>query len=502
MNKIQDVLDLDPKDNPTWPPGINRHIMIQTVKSDKSSGKTYIGKVLKILQNNVGVIIYLNKGLTCDDTDIANEVKQYIKTTADPTKFMIIVKTHGWRYVEDINIKDTNGEKLYDDVHSGEPTLSNRYYSKAVDDPNTNVPLSKLLESQDLDDFAFLSGVNKDTDCHNKMPTDLMINETTYTINIEDHIPSKVKAYRQDILDKLDHSKIQDILIVDQAMIMQFVECKNALKKEALKIIQYLEEALYLEGPNAEKNSEKLYDSCRFVYYNGYVHIFRTGIPLKEIITHELLNDTTDDPKLKILGPNEYGIPIRHNILKYILFQNEIQRSLNIDQKLLLEAELVLSQEYIIALTPEPRYQMWCVIHLIKLWYGDIDLQNNIRKIKMIVNQYRTRSDKKYNIQNGIRFSIGVYPRYGKESASIVLRKLMYYFSIYFQAIGWRNNPPSYFKIVNDLISYTNCDQSLKLYYRRIANENNQSNNVFSNNYTLMHNPGYNTDILEQYVPL
>jgi len=230
------------------------------------------------------------------------------------------------------------------------------------------------------------------------------------------------------------------------------------------------------------------------------LHIFRTEIPLKEILTDDLLDDKDpDNPKLKILGNREYGEPIRHNALKFILFQNELQKNMIVDQQLLTEAELILSQEYIIALTPEPRYRLWCVIRLIKLWYADECLQNNVRKIKLLINQYRAQSNQQYNIYNGIRFSIGIYPRYGKKSASLVFKRIMCYFTLYFQAIGWKNNPPSFFRVVNDLVSYTNCSQTLKLYYRRIAAANKQPNNVFVNDYTVMKSPGNNTDILEQY---
>jgi hypothetical protein len=429
-----------------------------------------------------------------------------------------------------------HSELLYDDIHPNNITLSNKYYVHASEDPYVNVPLAKIIDSQDIDDFAFLMrddilNINTLDDVEG-----LLIDQTVFDVNIEDNIPDKIKAHRKDIIDLLDNRAIKhieydecekerrrkyksvttteineinrdcakphEVLVVDQMMITKFVDDKNTLRKEAEKIKRYLLEALYLEGSEAEQNEDKLYGTLRFVYYNGYLHIFRAGIPLKEVITHELLDDTEENPKLEILGKNEYGIPIRHNVLKYILFQNEIQRELYVDQKLLAEAEIVLGQEYIIALTPEPRYQIWCVMRLIKLWYGDIDLQNNIRKIKLIVNQYRTRSDRKYNIQNGIRFSIGIYPRYGKASASVVLKKMMYYFAIYLQAVGWRENPPSYFKIVNDLISYTNCDQSLKLYYRRVAEVYGQKNTVFSKNYTTINNAGKNTDILEQYIQL
>jgi hypothetical protein len=427
------------------------------------------------------------------------------------------------------------------------PTLQNQYYFEATSDPEINVQLKQIIDDQDMDDFAFLSrsktsiksSIESDENPISESYDDLKIDvQVQNPEEVDDCIDYEIKNVRKIILDRLDgnddrntnddgntngnsngndkdnndnniieklnrnQKTPQDILIVDQTMIFSFVNNRKALSKEAEKIKDFLSRAFYLSGDSTEQNEEKIYGNLRFIYYNGYVHILRTDIPLKEVITHELLGDTPENPKLKILGEQEYGIPIRHNVLKYVLFQNELQQSLSVDRQLLAETELILSQEYIIALTPEPRYQIWCVTRLVKLWYGDIDLQNNIRKIKLIVNQYRTRSNQKYNIRNGIRFSIGVYPRYGKKSATIIVRKLMYYFSLYFQAIGWKNNPPSYFKIINDLISYTNCSQSLKLYYRKIASMNNQKKNSFNENYTLINNSKHNTDILQQYVQL
>jgi hypothetical protein len=58
-------------------------------------------------------------------------------------------------------------------------------------------------------------------------------------------------------------------------------------------------------------------------------------------------------------------------------------------------------QEYLIALQPEPKYQIWVVKRLIMAWYADVDLQNNIRKIKILINQWRARSDQEFNKKNG-----------------------------------------------------------------------------------------------------
>jgi hypothetical protein len=506
-----------------WPPSINKYIIVKKPIQ-------YIGKVIKILKNNVGIIIKLVNGYENPHDD----AKQYIKASDNWKKYMLVIETDKYKYIDGSKIKDYEPEKYMEgeliyDVAGPEKssTLTSHHYASATAEPNINIPMRKLINAQDLDEFAFITrpSINP-TNEH-------QIDNTTIIENPEDVdslISGYIKTSRDKIIKYLEGSggsekkadadaiitgqdleshiermnnnptKPYDILVVDTDLIEKYVDNIEGLQFNAEKIIKFLSLAFYLEGPKKATSDEQFYNSLRFIYYNGYVHIFRTDIPILERITHNLLEDDADNPKLKILGPAEYNIPIRHNVLKFILFQSELQKEMLVDQELLREAEIILSQEYIIALTPEPRYQMWCIVRLIKLWYGDIDLQNNIRKIKLIVNQYRTRSDKKYNIHNGIRFSIGIYPRYGKKSASIVFKKLMYYFALYFQAVGWKNNPPSYFKIVNDLISYTNCDQSLKLYYRRVGEQYGLENDEFTKNYSLIKRPGFNTDILEQYI--
>ena len=494
--------------NLSWPPGKDKYIIVTKTTPNND---IYIGIVKRILDNNKSVIIRLLKGFENPLTDVSDE---YLKPTANPRHFMFVHKTDKWKYATEEEIGFTRGvgpakheELLYDDTHSGTASLKTSYYASATPNPNINVPLNKLIDSQDMDEFAFLTRSDIHYAHKEILQGELMIHQTITDVPIADKLGPDIRKL---LLNKLECNtessnihKPQEILIADNMTISTMVNNTKTLEKEATKIIEYLSnKVFYLSGDAQEQNPDKVYGNLRFIYYNGYVHVFRTDIPLAEHITHQLLSDTPEKPKLKVLGLPEYNRPIRHNVLKYILFQNELQKNIKVDQELLHETELVLSQEYIIALTPEPRYQIWCYIRLIKLWYADIDLQNNIRKIKLLVNQYRARVDKKYNIHNGIRFSIGIYPRYGKASATIVLKKIMYYFALYFQAIGWKNNPPSYFKVVNDLISYANCDQSLKLYYRRIAQENGQKNTVFSKNFTTILSPGNNTDILEQYVRL
>jgi len=133
-------------------------------------------------------------------------------------------------------------------------------------------------------------------------------------------------------------------------------------------------------------------------------------------------------------------------------------------------------KEYFIALNPEPRYQIWTFEKLIKIWYVDTVLQKEIRMIKMIVNTFRARADKVYNRENGVLPMIVIYPRYGKRSAMNIIQRLAYWFALLESAIAWKNNPPSYYKQkqINDLIAYTNSNNTIKVYFRRIINKDNK----------------------------
>src|SRR5579872_5865560 len=92
MHKVNETIE--PSENKSWPPELNRYIMVQITQPN---GNVYFGKVLKILQNNVGIIISLIKG--CDYPFPNNEVKPYIKASSDPKRFMLVIETHGWRYI-------------------------------------------------------------------------------------------------------------------------------------------------------------------------------------------------------------------------------------------------------------------------------------------------------------------------------------------------------------------------------------------------------------------
>jgi hypothetical protein len=207
--------------------------------------------------------------------------------------------------------------------------------------------------------------------------------------------------------------------------------------------------------PNKGKT---LFQDLKMVIFGGYVYFARKGIQVSDIITPESI------PNLKFFKWS-YGIPIDYDTLKFVLFQNSYQQKVNTSNEQLQEAELILSQEYLVSLQPEPSYLMSTLKRLIELWYADPILNANIRKIKVLVNQYRSRNSEIFNIKNGILPSIVVFPKYGSKSARLVISKISYYFSLY-KTLGWSCSNPSYFVKLDNLIYYTNGAVDLKIYYR------------------------------------
>ena len=99
------------------------------------------------------------------------------------------------------------------------------------------------------------------------------------------------------------------------------------------------------------------------------------------------------------------------------------------EHEVLKEAEEILSQEYVIALQPAPDYQMWTLKRLIMILYGDTAFESRIRKIKILINQFRADPNQEYNKKNGILPQILIYPKYGSENSRVIISKLEYYFS-------------------------------------------------------------------------
>jgi hypothetical protein len=251
------------------------------------------------------------------------------------------------------------------------------------------------------------------------------------------------------------------------------IKTKSDEMSEGRKIIEAIKKYFNV-------STNKLVSGLKLYVYNGYVHLVRKcvgcvcvskgkpGLVLgQDKITKDLVGE------LKYFNW-QCNLPIDYDTLKFILFHNAFQKELKLDKEQLKEAEKILSQEFLVALQPEPLYMIWCVTRLIECWYADIDMQNNIRKIKILINQFRARNDQKYNEEHGVLPSIIIYPRYGVKSAEIVMKKIYYYFWKYMR-IGWNCSTPTYFIKVNELLYYTNGAIDLKLYYKNVLDKSNKS---------------------------
>jgi len=163
----------------------------------------------------------------------------------------------------------------------------------------------------------------------------------------------------------------------------------------------------------------------------------------------------------------QYNRRIEYDTLKYLLFRNGLQMGMKQDISQQKEAELILKQEYLISLQPDPKYVMWFLEKLLMLWCYDRELNHNIRRIKVLVNLYRANGKESFNKKNGVLPIIVVYPRYGVSSARTVLAKLKEYFPLHGD-YAWDCSNPTYFVKDCNLFHYTNGALDIKLYYQNV----------------------------------
>lgn len=309
--------------------------------------------------------------------------------------------------------------------------------------------LNKSIGNDTMDDTSLLT--TKNDLIYKDLFGETKINSNVYDKNHK--FVSISKNDKQNLLKSLNlneeiHS--EDKLIVTNKNIAEIniISTKEDEIGEGNKISEYL-----------RTNLAEYFNDIYFTVFNGYVHVTRKGLNANDVITESLV------PDLKFFRW-QYGLPIDYDALKYLLFQNKFQHEIDQNIEEQRDAERIFAQEYLISLQPEPHYQMWAFKRLLEMWYADDKLEKNIRKIKILINQWRARGDKNFNIKNGVLPSIVIYPRYGKQSAKIVLEKISHYF-LFYQKIGWKGSQPSYFIKINDLVWYTNGNLDLKLYFKR-----------------------------------
>ncbi len=325
-------------------------------------------------------------------------------------------------------------------------------------------------------------------------------NEFTIVFNTEEPmvLPSEYKeqlqTYVNNISQYLDPKSDIKYVVSKALAVDSHIKSIDDEKYEGQKIIDWLNNIdCYVKSRLTNTNlddcisrtddssslwKQLLVDNFSKLIFNGYVYIKQQGVKPEDIITEELV------PNLDHFDW-QYNKPINYSVLKSTILQNDLQQKLKEDQEQLKEAQSILSQEYLFALQPKPEFQMLCVKLLLILWLVDDDFRNNIRKIGILINQWRSKTDETYNKMNGIKPSIIIYTRYGIQSAKIVFNKINAYFGSH-SNMGWTESMPSYYTKHTNLIWYTNGISELKLYYRKVVKNYNGAitHSIFNDTFT------------------
>lgn len=456
---------LNKSSNPKFPPAIGSVVAID---HPNHRNNLFVGTVKQHLWNNTAsLILLLNNS---DHKEVELEKRGIVSKGSSTAGMLTLLPTHGWTYVD----MDKFNQKYKECTESviGPVTQAELTIPATYEDPTAKKE-SKCDTDDNFKDTSLL------TEKGDLQMEDLFrekdINQQLYSST--DRFHPLEDGYKKQLRVKLNLGETipreeAKIIVNKSIAIRNMIDTKEDEINEGMKIVKFLKEHMF----DAKPGQAKIFDGVKMTIFNGYVHLARSGIKVDDIITAE------DIPDLKYFKW-QYGIPIDYDTLKYLLFQSEFQKKIKRDQDEQKEAEKIFSQEYLVALQPEPRYQIWVLKRLIMMWFADEILQTNIRKIKVIINQWRSRADQDFNQKYGVLPSIVIYPRYGKASAKKVLQTISNYFMLY-QSIGWSCSQPSYFIKVNDLIWYTNGSLDLKMYFTKsLGSYDGKSKNTSFNEY-------------------
>jgi hypothetical protein len=424
-----------------WPPELKSNINVKYDSFD------FNGTVIEYIWNNTACIVKLDN-------------ENYIEPSlSSNTKFnngkgyYLLLANHYWKY----NLKKNEIKKN--------------------DILKSDINIQKDLQQKEIKQSPLLSEKKNHYFSENKIDFILSDNDNVLTSLPKD----KIELIRRKLIafEKIDQKDIKTIVNKNIAVNNLIINNEDIIN-EGNKIITWIDKVL----------KKEVFKDLITHIHDDYIYITRKGTKIKDIITKELVSN------LKYFDW-QYNNPIDYDTLKYVIYQNTFQKKLkeNILQKK--EAEEILSQEYVIALQPAPDYQMWTLKRLIMILYGDTAFESRIRKIKILINQFRADPNQEYNKKNGILPQILIYPKYGSENSRVVISKLEYYFSLYidnifnnkYLNIEWIDSNPTYFIKKNNLIYFSNGSIDLKKYIEdSIKSNNNIINDIFTEDYTKLIN--------------
>jgi hypothetical protein len=251
------------------------------------------------------------------------------------------------------------------------------------------------------------------------------------------------------------------------------------LIKKIKEILINIQKQIKFDDGRSLLDEINLFSFLRFKISGGYIIIENKNydtLGIKRVIRRKLL------PNLKVLE-DQYDKPIDYKLLSNIILQNKTTLDVKNNKEIINEALNLLAQDYFICLQPKVEYLLWAVTRLLLCWYADPVLNDNIYKVKVLINLYRARGLKEFNQDIGVQPVIIIIPKYGRKAALKILSYLTYYFFPY-KNVGWSTSSPSYFNKVDDLIYYTNGSIDLKKYIKHLMDNNMDIVNPMSSDFT------------------
>jgi len=466
---------LDAKDNHTFPPS-NRSLIIIQSPNVNYKNRLFLGITYKYLtDSNACIILLLNNRKYIEYVLVE---KKMVSNELSAEGTYVLTNDMGWKYA-DINKLSESSEIEQSEINKHIDKRIQEFERSTIlnDYPITQLDLttrglfSNNESKQNIDDtddgFKDNSLLNEKGGpiidlLFEPSPSDLYDKDESFKDLSGSNKNELIKKLK--LVERISEDEMK-IIVNKNIAIKNIILNEQDEINEGNKIIEWVTKHLM----------KTVFKDLKMAIHNGYVHIGRKGINVNDKVTEKLVPDL-------VYLKWQYGIPIDYDTLKFMLFQSDYQRKIKNHVLQSNEMEKILGLEYQIILQPKPKYVMFALKRLIMIWYSDEFLIKNIRKIKIIINQWRSNCDQSFNNKYGVMPMIVVYPRYGKDSARACLTKITDYFTLY-NNIAWDASVPTYCMKVNDLIYYTNGNISLKMYYRTIANEFNGvvKNNFFDN---------------------
>jgi len=476
----------------------------------------YVGKIIKFLWNNTNLIAklenytdYVDPTLKSYNNLLENNNKEgYILSTINKDVYELsdlMLEQNILNYhdsIEKIGIKiQINFNKYIQGLKTFinkdtievnyEENNNNKNDKNDIKIPKVSIKKIHTYQKQDMkeDDYEkyILNMLSNLFEEKKVIYDEVFLNEnpSKYTPSIEFLSESdiiKVKNILKQILEKYFKIDDDEYYNFKNTLMYKHLIFDNELDTFSLgkQIIVKIKEQLYryqnrlkLETERIELNNftdnTNLFDFIKFRIVGDYLELININNNDNDFrkITQHLV------PHLSLLQ-EEYGLPIDYKKLFNMILENKTPDEILSNKDKIKEAIKILSQEYYICLQPKVELLLWTICRLIICWYSDKILYDNIYKIKILINLYRSRGLKEFNQDYDVLPIITIIPKYGKEYAVKVGSHLNYYFFVY-KKLGNDESQPTYFRKIDELMYYTNGSLEIKKHVKLILSKNKKT---------------------------